>query len=155
MGDPDTMSELDVPLWELEESVQTKAAPALAYAYWTTVENWASDPGVERVEIDGPFQAGARGTTFMRHGEAARWQVAEAEPGCRAAIEMQLENAVLRFEWRFESNPGGGTVLTQRISLSGPGAIAYREQVAAGFGGGLRDGMLRVAQRMDEAATQG
>jgi hypothetical protein len=60
---------------------------------------------------------------------------------------------VLRFELRFEERAGGGSVLTQRVSLFGPNAAAHLQGVEAGFGHSLRAGMLAVRDRIDQAAA--
>ncbi len=73
------------------------------------------------------------------------------EPDRRVVIEMPLRDARLRFEMRFEPRNGAGRVLTQRVSLLGPNAAAYLEQVEAGFGTTLRDGMRAVRDRIDAA----
>ena len=46
-------------------------------------------------------------------------------------------------------------LLTQRISLFGPNAAEYLEDVSAGFGPTLRDGMRAVRDRIEKAARGG
>jgi len=147
------MTDAQRPLWAKEESVEAKADPAFAYRYWTNVENLTADPGIERVETDGPYRPGMRGTTYLVGGGTTDWVVAEVEPEHRFAIEMALPDATLRFGLRFEGRVGGGSVLTQRVSLFGPNAAAHLEGVEAGFETSLRDGMRAVRDRIDEAAT--
>jgi hypothetical protein len=53
-----------------------------------------------------------------------------------------------------EERVGGGSVLTQRVSLFGPNAREYLEGVEAGFAASLRDGMRAVRDRIDEAAQK-
>ncbi len=141
----------DVPLWEKEESVEARAEAAFAFRYWTDVANMAADPGIDRVETDGPYRPGMRGTTHLKGGGTTEWLVTAVEPERRVVIEMPLRDACLRFEMRFEPRSGGGSVLTQRVSLFGPNAAAYLEQVEAGFGASLRDGMRAVRDRIDAA----
>jgi hypothetical protein len=64
---------------------------------------------------------------------------------------LQLDRAMLTFEWRFDDLPGRRTKLTQHIVLSGDNAGAYAEQVKAGFGPNLPDGMKKVAAEMAAA----
>jgi hypothetical protein len=61
---------------------------------------------------------------------------------------------MLTFEWRFDGLPGRRTKLTQHIVLSGENAGAYAEQVEAGFGTNLPDGMRRVAAEMAAAERE-
>ena len=143
------MTDAKQPLWAKEESVESKAQPAFAYRYWTSIENIMADPGVERVETDGPLRLGARGKTYLAGGGTADWVVAEVEPDRRLVIEMPLDNATLRFELRFEEGTGGGSVITQRASLFGPNAATFLDGVESGFGTSLRDGMRAVRDRID------
>jgi hypothetical protein len=76
------------------------------------------------------------------------WSIREVRPGRSFAIEMALDRATIRFEWLFDAVPGGTTQLTQRIILSGTNAPVYKEQVEAGFGPTLSDGMKRIAEQM-------
>src|SRR5688572_14592381 len=102
------MTDAKQPLWAKEESVESKAQPAFAYRYWTSIENIMADPGIERIETDGPRdRAGVRGKTYLVGGSSADWVVAEVEPDRRLVIEMPLDNATLRFELRFEERTGG------------------------------------------------
>jgi hypothetical protein len=67
-------------------------------------------------------------------------------------IDVVLFGASLRFEFRVEGRVGGGSVLSQRVSLFGPNAAEHLEGVEAGFATSLRDGMRAVRDRIDEAA---
>ena len=67
---------------------------------------------------------------------------------------MQLDNALLTFEWRFEALSERDTRMTQRIVLSGDNAAAYAEQVEAGFRMGLAEGMKRIATEMAAAESR-
>ena len=53
---------------------------------------------------------------------------------------MQLDRALLTFEWRFDSLSTQRTRMTQRIELSGENEAAYAEQVEVGFRPGLAGG---------------
>jgi hypothetical protein len=67
---------------------------------------------------------------------------------------MQLDQAMLAFEWRFDELPGCRTTLTQEIVLSGDNAPAYAAQVEAGFGSNLSAGMKRIAAEMAAAESE-
>jgi hypothetical protein len=92
-----------------------------------------------------------RGTTHLVGGGTTHWEVVVVEPGRRLAIELPLDAARLRFEMLFEDGTAG-SALTQRVSLYGPNASAYLEDVQSGFGGSLREGMRAVRDRIDAAA---
>jgi hypothetical protein len=66
-------------------------------------------------------------------------------------IEMPLDGAVISFEWFFDAVSNHRTRITQRIVLSGDNAREYVNQVQAGFGSNLSDGMKRIADAMARA----
>jgi hypothetical protein len=95
-----------------------------------------------------------RGTTHLAGGGTTEWVIVAAEPERRLVIEVALENASLRFELRFAPRDGGGSILSQRVSLFGTNAAAHLEGIEAGFGTSLRDGMRAVRDRIDAAAAR-
>jgi hypothetical protein len=114
-----------------------------------------ADPGIDRVEADGPYRdrSGMHGRTYLVGGGHADWEVTAVEPNRRLVIDLPLRDAVLRFEFRFEERLGGGSIVSQRVSLFGANASTYLEGVAAGFGASLQDGMRAVRDRMDAASA--
>ena len=86
------------------------------------------------------------------------WRIGEVLPGHSFVIEMQLDRATLRSEWRLEALAEHKTRMTQRLVLSGSNAEAYARQVETGFGPTLADGLNRIAsdmaiaERLDKAA---
>src|SRR5262245_10219140 len=149
------MSNAERPTWEMEESVEARAEPAFAFQYLASIENMAADPGIERVETDGPYRdrLGMRGKTYLKGGGSTDWVVSAVEPDRRFVIDVALRDAFLRFDFRFKERPGGGSVVSQRVSLFGPNASEYLEGVAAGFGSTLREGMRAVRDRIDAASA--
>ena len=66
-------------------------------------------------------------------------------------MEVPLDGAVIAFEWLFDALSNYRTRITQRIVLSGDNAREYVNQVQAGFGSNLSDGMKRIADEMARA----
>ena len=83
--------------------------------------------------------------------EPLHWRIRDVLPGKSFALELQLDRAMLTFEWRFDDLLGHRTKLTQHVVLSGDNAGAYTEQVEVGFGPNLPDGMRRIAAEMAAA----
>jgi Polyketide cyclase / dehydrase and lipid transport len=132
--------------WELEHSVEADVSPSFAWSFRTDIRNWNDPPA--QFSLDGPFAAGARGTTLVPGQEPFHWCIREVQPGKSFLIEMPLEQATLSFLWRFDGLSERRTKVTQRIELSGSNAVAYAGQVQAGFGSNLSDGMRRLAAEM-------
>jgi hypothetical protein len=130
----------------LEYSVEADVSPAFAWQFRTDVANWNDPPA--QFSLEGPFEAGSRGTTQLPGQQTLHWRICAVRHGESFVTEMQLDRATLTFEWYFYSISEGRTKLTQRIELSGDNVAAYALQVEAGFGSNLPGGMERIAADM-------
>jgi hypothetical protein len=138
--------------WELTHSVEAEASLAFVWSFWTEVANWDDPPA--RFALEGAFAAGTRGTTSMPGRDDRHWTIVEVRRNEGFIMEMPLDRATLAFTWRFEAVSDRRTKLTQRIVLAGENAAAYTEQVHAGFGSSLADGMKRIAGLIERAARE-
>jgi hypothetical protein len=134
---------------QLEYSVEAEVRPSFAWSWQTDVKNWEDPPA--QFELDGRFANGSWGTTRFPGQDPLRWQISDVQRGKSFVIVMKLDRAVLSFEWLFAAVSEHRTRITQRIVLSGDNAAAYADQVRAGFGPTLRDGMNRIAEAMVNA----
>ena len=139
---------MDGNLRHLEHSVEVGVAVTFAWKFLADISNWDDPPA--RFTLEGPFAAGTRGTTELPGQKPIRWHLLEVQEGDRYTIEMELDRAVLQFEWRFEALAERRTRLTQRILLAGENAAAYVPQLEAGFGANLAAGMQRIADTMEK-----
>jgi hypothetical protein len=140
-------------VWEMTHSIETEASLDLAWNYWTTVANWDDPPA--HFELDGPFTAGSRGITRIPGQEPMNWLIREVNPGHSATIELQLDGAVLSFNWQFDFVTSGRTRLSQRVLLQGENAAAFRAQVESTFASNLPAGMKKLADAIADAAAKG
>jgi hypothetical protein len=138
-------------VYDVEYSVEAPVSLAFAWDWRTDVRNWDDPPA--QFQLDGPFAAGAWGTTRFPGQEPLRWQIRDVRPERSFTIEMPVDRATLSFEWRFEAASERQTRLTQRIVLAGDNAVAYAPQVRAAFGANLADGMNRIAAALAAAAA--
>lgn len=120
-----------------------------AWNYRTDIANW-NDPPAQFV-LGGDFVAGSRGTTILPGQQPLHWKIREVQSPNSFVIEMELDRAILTFEWRFDASSEQRTRMTQKIVLAGENAAAYSEQVRAGFSPALADGMRRIAADMESA----
>ena len=136
--------------WEWKQSVIANASRQTVWEFISKIDNLARVEGdaVESMTLDGPFQAGARGTTKMRGQEPTHWRLAEVEPPRRSVTEVELTEAVVRFTWTYEELPDGRTRLSQHIVLEGPGAEAYVPIMEEHIAGNLPQGMQRLAEEV-------
>jgi hypothetical protein len=136
----------------LEHSVEAEVSLEFAWKYRTDIATWNDPPATFLLE--GPFIAGSCGTTLMPGQQPLHWNIREVQPLQAFILEMQLDGALLTFEWRFDSLSRHRTRMTQRIELSGDSEAAYVEQVESGLRPGLADGMRRIATEMAAAETR-
>jgi hypothetical protein len=136
---------------QLEHSIEAQVSLEFAWNYRTDIANWNDPPA--RFVLDGPFIAGSRGTTVLPGQEPLHWSIREVRPLKTFVLEMQLDKALLTFEWWFDALSEQRTRMTQRIVLSGDNAAAYVEQVEAGFRPSLAGGMRRIATEMAAAES--
>jgi uncharacterized protein YndB with AHSA1/START domain len=136
--------------WELKQTVIANASRQTVWKFVSNIDNLARVEGdaVESMTLDGPFQAGARGTTKMRGQEPTHWRLAEVEPPERAVYEMELPGAVVRFNWTYEELTEGRTRLSQHIVLDGPGAEAYVPAMEQSLALNVGKGMERIAEEI-------
>ena len=125
----------------------------VAWAWWTTVDNWRRHEGdaVESIALDGPCETGTRGETRMLGQPPRAWRLAEADAPARAVTEMELGAAALRFVWSFDDLGDGRTRLTQWMTLDGSSAEQCVAELEAGFTPHIGPGMEKIARGMANA----
>jgi hypothetical protein len=139
--------------WILQHAVDVAAPRPFVWAWRSDISTWHDPPA--RFELDGPFGSGSQGRTIMPGQPELRWMLTDVCMSESFAIELTLEGAAAIFEWRFESIDDGHTRMTQRIGVTGENAPAYVEQIQAGFGATLAEGMAHIAATIEQAARAG
>jgi Polyketide cyclase / dehydrase and lipid transport len=142
------------PAWECQRSVEADVPASFAWEFMTDIRNW-SDPPAE-FALDGPFAAGARGTTLMPGQPPMSWTIRDVEPGRAYTIEGSfLDGTQCLAYWQFDPLPDDRTKLTQRLELHGENAAAHVGPVSAAFEPNLEPGLRRIAGLMAQAASAG
>jgi hypothetical protein len=114
----------------------------------TDIRNW-NDPPAE-FSLDGPFDAGTRGTTRIPGQPDAHWIIRAVEPERQYTIEGSIvPGAVLLVHWRFDAISERTAQLTQRLELFGEHASAHVDGIRSAFEPNLEPGMRRIAQTME------
>jgi hypothetical protein len=76
--------------WTFEHTIECPVSREFAWSFWTNVRNWALDPDVVSVQIQGPFAAGANGVTQTKSSGRIEWRVAELQFG-KAVLEFPAQ----------------------------------------------------------------
>src|SRR5262249_18420492 len=124
-------------------------APASAAAVWrlySDVSRWPSfDAEAERIELDGPFAAGSRGTMKFRGQEPLAFTLTEVEPERLFTDETPVGEAVVRV--RHVLDPAdGGTTITYQVEVDGPG----NAELGAMITGDIPTTMARLARLAEQ-----
>ena len=135
------------PGWEFQHSLECNATRQFAWRFWTDISNW-DDPPAE-FTLDGPFDVGARLTTTLP-GQIWHSFIRDLKPECEATIEMQLPDATLSFNWKFEELSEHRIRITQRLVLSGANALSFAAQ-ASTMEASVPHGMKRVVAAIERA----
>jgi hypothetical protein len=133
---------------KLEHSVEAEVTTSFAWSWRTDIKNWDDPPAIS---ARWPVRQWILGRTLLPGQEPLRRQIREVQPGAAFTMEVLLDGAVIAFEWLFNAVSNHRTRSTQRIVLSGDNARAYVNQVQAGFGSNLPEGMKRIADAMARA----
>jgi Polyketide cyclase / dehydrase and lipid transport len=137
---------------EFEHSIECQVGRDFAWKFWTNVDNWAVvDPAVEWAKLEGPFNSGTIGRTKPRGADPNEWKLVEVEDGIKAVIEIAAPGAMVRFHWSFADIPGGGTRMTQNLTLEGERAAEYEEGMKL-LEKGIPSGMERLVEAMVRAS---
>ncbi len=140
--------------WETKHSVVANANRQTVWEFHSNVDNVAHVEGdAVSMTLDGPFQAGTRGTTKMVGQDPTHWQLVEVIPPERSVTEMELTEAVVRTTWTFEELPDDRTRLSQHMVLEGPGADAYVSVMEELFAGNIVKGMEKIAAEIAKYAA--
>ena len=103
--------------WEFEHTIYTKAKRKDAWDFWSDFDNHARmEPGVKRIELDGPVETGTTGRTITED-YTQEWKLTEVIEQERIVITGHSPDGMLIFTWNFEDE-GNGTRLTQSIEAT-------------------------------------
>jgi hypothetical protein len=112
-------------MYEYEHTVQADAAPAAVWALYADVAGWPRwDTSVVSMVLEGPFATGTRATMTIEGMPPISSVLADVEDersftDLSSVPEFGIE---VRFEHHLAPRADGGTTLTNRVVVTGPGA---------------------------------
>jgi Polyketide cyclase / dehydrase and lipid transport len=135
-----------------EHTFRTAVSASAIWRLYSDVSNWpAFDPDAERVELDGPFAAGSRGTMKLRDQDPLAFTLIEVVPGRVFTDETPVGDAVVRVRHVLDPAPEGGVELTYVVAIEGPDEFAA--QLGAMITADMPETMARVARVAEERDT--
>ena len=102
-----------------EASAVAHASPEAAWKAWTDVEGWSAYDHIEYARVDGNFQPGAVITNKAKGFPSSSLTVTRVEPPSLWVDEARSLGMRMTFDHVIEAG-AGGTVLTERVRMSGP-----------------------------------
>ncbi|MEV0199110.1 SRPBCC family protein [Nonomuraea sp. NPDC050691] len=118
-------------MWAFEHSTETTAPASAVWALYADVPGWVRwDTGLERAELRGPFAAGSEIVMTPQGQGEVRARITRADENEAFADETPFGEVTLRFAHTLEP-VSGGTRVTHRVEVTGPGAEQIGPAVAA------------------------
>ncbi|WP_394792009.1 SRPBCC family protein [Rhodoferax sp.] len=137
-------------MWQHEESIETKAAPAAVWALFADVAGWKDwNSGIEKIAIHGPF---ANGTTFSMQppGEQAFTStLIDVRPEQGFTDETVIDGTRVLVYHQIVALAPGLTQVIYRTEITGPGAADFGPMVTADFPEVLQS----LKRQAEDAAT--
>jgi hypothetical protein len=112
-------------MWSTEHRDHSPLDRKLLWATFTDIHaGRLTLPGGDRFEADGPLGVGTRLAVTPSGQETMTSTITEFEPSRRYADVTEFDGLTLTFSHDFVDEPGpaGGTTLTHRLVIDGPGA---------------------------------
>ena len=139
--------------WEFQHSFVTRASRSTAWVYWSDLRNHEEEPGVERIELDGPFETSTTGRTI--HTDFVQeWELTDVDREKRFVMTGLTPDGkgTLSFDWEFEDEDDG-TRMTQRIRATGPDVEKYMA-VFRQMETDAPKGMAQLCDKLDQLADE-
>jgi hypothetical protein len=134
-----------------EHSHRSSASPAAVWRLYSDVSRWpAFDAEAERIELDGPFAAGSRGTMKFRGQEPLPFTLTEVEPERLFTDETRVGDAVVRVRHGL-APVGDGVEITHAVRVDGPQGLA--EELGAMITADMPATIARLARLAEEHDT--
>ncbi|SED21798.1 polyketide cyclase [Streptomyces sp. TLI_105] len=134
-------------MWEYEHGVETTAAPEAIWRLWADVENWGTwNAEIEKIEISGPFEVGARITMTPPGDDPVELRVAEAVEGELFVDEARFGDLLLRTVHRIDRLDGERVRVVYRMEITGTGADEVGPRIGPGITADWPDTMAALTE---------
>jgi hypothetical protein len=135
-------------MWEYEHAVETTSVSAEAvWRRWTDVTTWAEwNADIEKVELDGPFEAGGTITMTPVGDDPVVLRIAEVRENELFVDEAELGDVVVRTMHRVEQLDTDRIRIEYRTEITGPGADQAGPEIGPAITGDFPETMAALVR---------
>jgi len=139
-------------MWTATHTVDSAATNQIVYEILSDVSHWPMwNPGVLRVDLDGPFAAGTTGVMHMPEEEPLGFRLAWVAEGRGFEDETEIPGAdvLVRVRHSLEPLADGGTRITYQASVEGPAADTLGSEIGYAVTADFPDVLAALAARAE------
>ena len=144
-------------MWSFEHSVETPAGVEGIFEILSDTGRWSEwNGGVERIELDGPFETGTAGVMVLAGGDSLRFRLAWVgeNQGFEDETPIPGEQALVRVRHALVPLPAGDTRITYRATVEGADAERVGPQIGPAVTADFPEVMAALAARAEAAAAR-
>jgi hypothetical protein len=141
-------------MWSYEHSLETDGRAETIFEILRDVGRWPEwNPGVERIDLDGPFATGTTGVMVIPDQGSLSFRLAWVGEGRGFEDETEIPGAEVLVRVRHSLEPlgAGGTRITYRATVEGPAADALGPEIGPAVTADFREVMAGLAARAARA----
>lgn len=129
---------------QVEHSVLVNAAPERLFCLYADVSNWNRwDPDTKASSLDGPFQAGTRGSLTPTKGNTVPMLLTSVVPDRSFTVEVKIPLFCMVFEHELLPEHGSTKVI-HRVTFSGALAFLLGRVIGSQLNKGLPVTLARL-----------
>jgi hypothetical protein len=139
-------------MWSYEHSLETDAGAETIFEILRDVSRWPEwNPGVERIDLDGPFVTGTNGVMVIPDQGSLSFRLAWVGEGRGFEDETEIPGAevLVRVRHSLEPLAAGGTRITYRATVEGPAADALGPEIGPAVTADFPEVMAGLAVRAE------
>jgi uncharacterized membrane protein len=139
-------------MWELVHEEDTTASPEAVWSVWSDLAAWPEwDATLVSVTLDGEFASGSFARLKPKGAKEIAMELLDVDPPNGFADLQLLPGAKMRTEHTVVAADGGGSVVRQRVTFSGPMARIFTFVIGRGLKRDMPAAMRNLVARAEAA----